>query len=473
MSPRSIRFRLVIWYGALALATCLAFDLYTYAVVKQRLYMAQLTTLYKRAERIGDTLLRPLGTKQVGEAFVAAEIEARLSPETDDRFIRVLRPDRTVLYVSGPPQNDRFDPNAVPLPEGPADKSSYGEAMLPGGSSLLVLTLPYAAGGHVYLIQAGSSTAYCRQVLRGLVRMLAWGFPVFILAAAGGGYLLIGKALDPVRRITAGAQQITLRNLSQRLPVVDSRDELQRLSVTLNEMIARLEESFQHASRFSIDASHELRTPLTIVRGELEEVLRSSGLDGGARESLDSVLEELQRLSGIVEGLFTISNLEAGEATLDVRPFDLAHLAATTADQMGLLAQEKNVSLACDGADPVPIQGDRARIKQVVVNLLDNAIKYTPSGGKVAVAVRREGPLAVLEVCDTGPGILPEALPHVFDRFYRAQDARAKGIAGAGLGLAIARSICIAHGGEIEAANLAGPDGGARFRVRFPLDSTR
>jgi heavy metal sensor kinase len=472
VNPRSIRFRLVIWYGVLALVACLAFDVYTYMVVRRRLETAQLTTLYKRAERIGETLLRPMGA--TGEPFVAAEIEARFSPEADDRFIRVVRPDGTILYVSGPPMNESFDPRTVPLPPkipGAMTKPTYGVAPLPNKASLLVLAVPYRAAGGVYLIEAGSSTAYSDQVLRGLVEMLAWGFPVFIAIAAGGGYLLIGKALDPVRRITAAAQQITLRNLSQRLPVVESKDELQRLSVTLNEMIARLEESFQHASRFSIDASHELRTPLTIVRGELEAAFRDPGLSDEMRENLGSVLEELQRLTRIVEGLFTISNLEAGEATLDVHRFDLAHLAATTSDQMALLAEEKQITLACDADTAVPVEGDRARIKQVAVNLLDNAIKYTPHGGKVAVAVRREGTLAVLEVADTGPGIQAEALPRVFDRFYRARDARANGIIGAGLGLAIARSICIAHGGDIEATNRPGPNGGALFRVRLPFAS--
>ncbi len=239
-------------------------------------------------------------------------------------------------------------------------------------------------------------------------------------------------------------------------------------------MISRLQEAFEHASRFSADASHELRTPLTILRGELEAALQSPALGGEVREKIGSALEEIDRLSKVVEGLFAISHLDTGEATLDVKRFDLAHLAATTAEQMAPLAQEKQIVLVWKGSECVEIDADRGRIKQVAVNLIDNAIKYTPEGGRIEVEARSlpDRNEAVLEVIDTGSGIAPEALPHIFDRFYRSAEARSGTNGGAGIGLSIVRSICAAHGGRIEVENRPGKNGhpaGAVFRAILPL----
>jgi signal transduction histidine kinase len=179
------------------------------------------------------------------------------------------------------------------------------------------------------------------------------------------------------------------------------------------------------------------------------------------------VLEEVERLAEIVEGLFALSRLDAGEAHAEWVRFDLAELAATTADQMSLLAEDKHVSVACDTGGGVTVEGDRARLKQVVVNLLDNAIKYTPSGGRVALSVRREGDYAVLDITDTGVGIPADALPHVFKRFFRVDGSRSREQGGAGLGLSIVKSICTAHGAVIEVSSA--PGRGSTFRIKQPL----
>jgi len=274
------------------------------------------------------------------------------------------------------------------------------------------------------------------------------------------------RALKPVAEITSRAEGITSRNLGERLPVAPSGDELERLSVSLNRMIARLEESFQHTSRFTADASHELRTPLTILRGELEAVAQRPNLDPEVRETIGSTLEETDRLAKIVESMLAISRMDAGEARMDRAKFDLAELATTTTEQMRLLAEDKGISLRCDISASVEVKGDRSRIKQVVVNLLDNAIKYTRDGGAVEVKVRAADKRAVLEVKDNGMGIPAEALPHVFERFYRVDKARSRQMGGAGLGLSIVKSICTAHSGQV---NVESSEGGSRFRVELPL----
>jgi signal transduction histidine kinase len=231
-------------------------------------------------------------------------------------------------------------------------------------------------------------------------------------------------------------------------------------------MITRLEDALRGSKQFVADASHELRTPLAVMRGELESLAQDGRLARDTREALGSVLEEVERLAEIVESLFSLSRLDAGEAGAWQR-FDLAELAATTAEQMSLLATDKNIGVRCESTPGVTVRGDRARLKQVIVNLLDNAIKYTPAGGQVTLRVRSEGAHALLDVSDTGIGIPAEALPHVFKRFFRVDGSRSREQGGAGLGLSIVKSICTAHGAEVEV--LSTPGSGSTFRVRQPL----
>jgi heavy metal sensor kinase len=291
-----------------------------------------------------------------------------------------------------------------------------------------------------------------------------------VIIAVAGGVILVRRALLPVERIARKAEEITQHNLSDRLPVVRTGDELERLSVSLNHMISRLEDAIQSSKRFVADASHELRTPLTVLRGELESLAQEPGLKGQTTESLGSMLEEATRLSGIVEGLLALSRLDAGEAQAEWVQFDLAELAATTADQMSLLAEDKNLTVVCEATAGITVRGDRARLKQVIVNLLDNAIKYTPRGGCVRLQISRQDGYAVLDVADDGIGIPDEALPHVFKRFFRVDDSRSREPGGAGLGLSIVQSICAAHGAQVEVSSVLGK--GSRFRVRQPLAAT-
>jgi heavy metal sensor kinase len=321
--------------------------------------------------------------------------------------------------------------------------------------------------GTRYRVEVGASGASVDASLTDMMLMLAVGLPLAVGVAIAGGFLLVHRALDPVARIARKAEQVTQHNLSERLPVVRSGDEIERLSVALNHMISRLEEAIHGSKQFVADASHELRTPLTVMRGELESLAQDADLAGETRERLGSVLEEVERLAEIVEGLFALSRLDAGESPGEWVRFDLAELAATTAEQMSLLAEDKEVSVVCDSSPGVTVAGDRARLKQVVVNLLDNAIKYTPRGGRVALRVTREDGYAVLEVSDTGVGIPAEALPHVFKRFFRVDRARSRDQGGAGLGLAIVKSICSAHGAEVEVRSRPGE--GSSFRIRQPL----
>jgi heavy metal sensor kinase len=373
-----------------------------------------------------------------------------------------------VLYASGAPEDGSFDPAGLLAPPSGLGEARWREEHLTGGGELLVYALPFASrDGSRFIVETGAPYHQIEGVLRGLLLTLAVGLPVLVCIAVAGGYVVMRRALRPVDELTQGAERITSRNLGERLPVAHTGDELERLSVSLNRMVARLEEAFTHVRRFTADASHELRTPLTVLRGELEAATQKEGLDPELREVLGSALEETERLSKIVESLLAISRLDAGEARVRRARLDLAELAETTTEQLRLLAEDKNISLGSRAERPVEVEGDRARLKQVIVNLLDNAIKYTPEGGAVDVSVRAGDEKAVLEVSDSGVGIPGDALPYIFERFYRVDKARSRQMGGTGLGLAIVKSICAAHGGRVRVESEEGK--GSRFSVELPL----
>jgi len=318
-------------------------------------------------------------------------------------------------------------------------------------------------------VESGIPYQQIQVVLHGLLLTLAIYTPFVVFLAIGGGYWLMRRSLRPVDEITERAEGITSSNLSERLPVIRTGDELERLSIALNRMIARLEDAFQHINRFSADASHELRTPLTILQLELEGIVNNHPLSGSLEEQIVSALEETHRMSRIVASLLTISRLDAGEGRLDRSRLDLCDLATSTADEMRVLAQDKSISLRTSTEESVCVEGDRTRLQQVVANLIDNAIKYTPEGGAVEVKVQNEAGKAVLEVADNGVGIPATAIRHVFERFYRVDKARSRASGGAGLGLSIVKSICGAHGGEIRVSSEEGR--GSCFRVELPLSA--
>ena len=466
MNTRSIRFRLTLWHASLLTAVFVMLGALTYFALRHYLDINLRETQSRRAQQIADTLLANVG--KTGEPFVASEVKALYAPEANSRFIRILRADGSVLYASGNPKDESFDVSAVPKPALNKTGAFFRRENLARDKTLFIAALNYKGdNGANYIVEVGAPTMRIRAMLDHLLLLLSLGLPVVLLATIIGGFLLVQRALAPAEQIARKAEQITQHNLSERLPVARTGDDLERLSISLNHMIGRLEDEVQNSKRFVADASHELRTPLTVLRGELENLSQDKRFDAGAREMLGSMLEEVERLAKIVEGLVALSRLDAGEAQAEWVPFDLAELATTTADQMSLLAEDKKISVACNSKQAVLVQGDRARMKQVIVNLLDNAIKYTPGGGAIQLNVARQNGHAILDIADNGIGIPGEALPHVFERFFRVDKARSRDEGGAGIGLSIVKSICAAHGGEVRAESAPGK--GSRFRVTLPL----
>jgi heavy metal sensor kinase len=466
MNLRSISFRLVAWYAGLLTGIFLLLCAVLYFDLRHFLEKDLRETQARRARQIANTLL--VHVKQTGEPFVARQTQDWYSPEINDRFIRITRGDGTLVYVSDAPKDGSFDPAEVSVFPPPPETESYRQLKLSGGKTLLIAALNFKSSGNPdYRVEFGELLDPVETLLNHLFLQLALGLPLAVVIIAAGGYLLVRRALMPVEQITRAAERITQFNLSERLPVAQTGDELERLSISLNRMITRLDDAFQNSKRFVADASHDLRTPLTILRGELENFSDDSRLDSEMRERAASLLEEVVHLGKIVEQLFTLSRLDDGEAQTEWTRFDLTELAQTTVEQMNLLAEDKDISISCDASQPLPVKGNHVRLKQVVVNLLDNAIKYTPEKGAIQLRVHGVNGHAVLEVKDNGIGIPADALPHIFERFYRVDKARSADSESAGLGLSIVKSICIAHGAEVEAQSTVGS--GSCFRVKLPL----
>ncbi len=468
MNTRSISFQLTAWYAGVITVVFVLLGGFMYLGMKHHLEKNLRETQARRAAVIAETLVARIG--QLGEADVVHGIRDIYAPELNSRFIRLTRPDGQVLYVSGVPVELSFDPSLVPVLTRSVKSRTARVEPLADGQALLIATVPVPtpSGGN-WLVEVGASLTPVRALLWDFLVTLLFAFPLMLLVSAGGGLFLARRALRPVEKIVRSAEQITLHNLSGRLPVPQTGDELERLSLALNQMISRLDGAFQHNRRFLADASHELRTPLTVLRGELEAILQQADGEPELQDRIGSVLEEVERLTKIVEGLFALSRLDAGEAQAEWQSFDLARLVATTAEQMNLLAEDKGISITCESSGEVLVQGDRGRLKQVIVNLLDNAIKYTTAGGRITLRTAVRGDRACLDVADTGVGIPAAAIPRVFERFFRVDEARSRAEGGAGIGLSIVKSITTAHGGKVSVESAE--QRGTCFHVELPQHS--
>ena len=464
MKVRSLRLRITAWYAGLLTGSLALFGASVYAGLYHYLDSSLRKQLSEQTRSIGESFLA--NVSQRGESYVVGETNEAYAPEISGRFFRITRGDGSVMYESGAPRDGSFDPHQIPPVRELSGEPEYRQQSA-RRQTLLIQTFPYTTpDGKTFLVEAGASLQPINTILHGLLLNFALGLPLIVAVAFGGGYWLMRRALQPVDDITRQAERISSRNMSERLPVIRTGDEIERLSISLNRMIARLEDSFQHINRFSADVSHELRTPLTILRGELEAIARD-GVSPEVSDMIGSALEETDRLTKIVEHLLAVARLDAGEACRERVRLDLGLLAKSTTEQMRLLADEKSISLQYDVVPGVEVEADISRLRQVIANLVDNAIKYTPEGGWVKVSVYSSDGRGVLRIADNGVGIPSHALPHIFDRFYREDKARMLYSRGAGLGLSIVKAICAAHGAEIKVSSAESK--GSSFGVELAL----
>jgi signal transduction histidine kinase len=461
----SLRFRVTTFYVGMLAIALLVFSTAVYFGAKAFLTRSLERKLSNNAHSIVSDYLVPLDKK--GDAWFVEEMGESYPPGYSDPSVRVSQGSK-ILYQTGDMRDPFVSMSQIHLPSNQECLNTFHRETAASGQRIVLYTLPYyVPNGSVIFVETGATTEPIRHVLRSLLLVLLLTLPIISIVAAVGGSLLMSRPLRPVVELTDQAERVGRKDLGERLPVIRTGDELERLSLALNRMIERLEAALAHNHRFSADASHELRTPLTIIRGELESLIEIPSLPTPVMEGIGSALEESSRMAKIVHSLMTISRLDCGGEQMELVPVDLVEIVRVTLEQMGLLAEEKHIFLRFEPGEATYVTGDPMRLKQIVVNLVDNAIKYTPVGGNVSVSVTTEDTKAVLQVSDTGIGIPSAALPLVFDRFYRADEARSREFGGTGLGLSIVKAICSAHGGVASVKSTEGK--GTTFRVELPL----
>jgi heavy metal sensor kinase len=344
---------------------------------------------------------------------------------------------------------------AVPFP-GVAAQDRVTTAGLPGGLSVRVVAHTIRSRGRpVGIVQVGESTAAIESVLTRLRLAGLAGLAVALALAVLGGAFLARRALAPIDRITRTAREIGAENLSRRLKLDLPDDEIGRLAGAFDEMIARLDAAFERQRRFTADASHEIRTPLGIIRSQIDVALAHPRTPEQYVRTLAGVRDETDRLTQLTERLLTLARADANEA-ITLVPVDLQEIAAEAGVRVAARARDLGIHLDVQVGEAPEVRGDPIWLSQVLMNLLDNALRHTPAGGRVTLALTGQRGGAAVAVRDTGEGIAPEHLPHLFDRFYRVDAARGRSAGGTGLGLAICRWVADAHGGTLEVASTVG-----------------
>jgi heavy metal sensor kinase len=346
--------------------------------------------------------------------------------------------------------------------------SGFGSAIAADGSEyrFVSLAMPSGSPAQPAIVHISRPMAPLKGVLNEYLVFYIYSVPLILAISAAVGWYLTGRALKPFEEITQTAEKITYENLNIQIFTRHKEEEVQRLVQSFNGMVLRLDESFQQMRKFNADVAHELRTPLAILQGETEIALRSPNLPEEIRSVLASNLEELDRLTGMVNEMLTLAEAEAGRHVLSKESVDVKELLEDLVDQMRLLATDRNIQIDLQGIPELWIEADKLWIRRAIINLLDNAIKYSREGGKIEVTAGRQGSMARLEIRDYGIGISADALPHIFDRLYRADPARNRDSGGIGLGLALVKWIIEAHMGNIQVRSQ--PDLGACFEIILP-----
>lgn len=351
-------------------------------------------------------------------------------------------------------------------------QNGFAEAVAEDGSAYRFISLPMPPNvfPEPAIVHIGRSMRVHKAIQREYRLFFIYSVPMILVISVAVGWFLAGRALKPFDEITRTAEKITYENLNTQIYTKRKEEEIQRLVQAFNGMVKRLDESFRQMRKFNADAAHELRTPLAILQGETEVALRSPDLPEEIRLVLASNLEELDRLARIVNDLLMLSEAESGIQALIKEPVDLKELLEDLVDQMRLLASDRNLRIEIQSAPALWIDADKLWIRRAIVNLLHNAIKYSRSGGRIEISASLENSSVKLGIRDYGIGILPQDLPHIFDRFYRADPARSRDSGGVGLGLALVKWIIEAHNGSIRVESVVKQ--GSVFEVFLPAGSS-
>jgi heavy metal sensor kinase len=453
----TIRARLTAWYALVLTAMMVVYAAVTFFTVRHE-FLEQLD------ERLHDDF-------EVAEGRLTRDSDGRVA-WTDTH--EDAHHDQANVYEVWSATGEQIHRSGASIALPPvalaATTTSYKyETIVANGERWRTIAGPIAIDRHDVVLRVSRSEERVREELSEVLAVLVLGLPLVVALAGVGGYLLARRALAPIGHLASEARRITAERLHERLHVPNARDEIGRLTAVINDTIARLEGSFDQLRRFTADSSHELRTPLAIVRGIGEAAVAKHRTPAEYEEAIGSMLEEIDRMSNLVDTLLRLSHGDAGTIRLSRELVDLGELARDVAASLSVLVEERNQKIALDVAARVTVSADRLVLREAVTNLLDNAIKYSPDGSTIAIRVQPIHDEALLAIADEGPGIPPEHRERIFHRFFRIDEARSRERGGTGLGLAIAKWAVDVHAGRITVHDRAG--GGSEFRVVLPLDA--
>jgi heavy metal sensor kinase len=439
-------------------------------------YLVLLRVLHSRADADLEEYAAVTATT-IAAAFYQASVSGVKPTESEllgndaqswGRYIQVVNPRGQAVDASDSLRSHKLPRTTHALGRGMQGLTTFETFTELGEHPVRVVTVPVQMGrGIPYLVQAGTSLEGVEGALRRASAILLILTPSVFLMALLGGWSLVSRALRPVDEITRTALELESRNLDRRIVPPRPDDEIGRLAGAFNEMLARLSGSFRQIQQFSADASHELKTPLTAIRGQAEVALMSDLSPTEYRRVLRSIIEDVERMSAVVENLLMLARADADQVALRRERVPLDELLMAVYEPMERVAHAKSVTLELDEIEDLAVEGDPLWLQQLLTNMVNNAIKYTPSGGEVRLSLVRDGEAGAVRVADTGIGIPEEHQPHIFDRFYRVDPGRGRDSGGSGLGLSIARWIAETHGGSITLASRPGE--GSTFTVRLPL----
>jgi heavy metal sensor kinase len=456
---RSIRSRLTLWYTFIVAVIFVVIATVTYQYVSATLYDQLDHALVNESLWIAQRLEKQ-GAVGEADAAVIEAIREHGAYYPAKEYFEVWTVDGRLFCQSYNVVGDSLIKH-VPVPD-------RGRRVLSTVSTFRVQPLRVISeNGSGRVIIVAVPTDSVEQTLEQLMRALAWVGPVVVLLAFGSGLFLSRKSLAKVDQVTEAARRISADRLSARIPSHDVDDEIGRLVGTFNGMIARLDASFEQMRQFSSDASHELRTPLTVLRTQLESALGSRMSASEVKRIVARCLDEAIRMGSILESLLLLGRGDAGAAAINRERVRLDELLMDTYDESVILAAQKSIDVRIENTDNVLIWGDRERLRQMMLNLVDNAIKYSHEGSAITLSLTKDDGRATLVVRDQGIGIPHSEIPKIFDRFYRVERARSRTLGGSGLGLAIVKWIVEAHGGTIGVKSAV--DKGSEFTVSLPV----
>lgn len=466
MKPLTLRNKLTLFYSITVSLLLTGFALVSYRVLSVGLNTALSDELIERAAGLRGYLRFEEGKP----VFVYDENdpEETLFVRTATRYFEVYEATSgTLLALSPDLQAMGVQYSTEEVQHLAQEPSSFTDLQTDQGKLRFRNEIIAGSFGDTYLLLVGASMQPMEDTVDAFLRSLAWLIPSGVLLAALAAWWMAGKALEPVAELAGAAREIVVSHLDRRLPVRGTDDELDHLATEFNETLARLEKAVGEMKQFTASISHEFRTPLAVLRGEAEVALMQASSSEHYRRVLASQLEEFEKLTRMINQLLTLARAESGDVEIADESVDLSVMTPALAEQLQPVASAKDVSLTWNCAPNVRVIGDASWIERIILNVVDNAIKFTPSGGHVEVRVSDGTENAVLEVRDDGIGIPPEALPHIFERFYRADPARSDRADGAGLGLSLVKWAVDQHHGSIRVESGLGK--GTRVAIRIPL----